>query len=443
MNSDSLLWDNFFTKVGKVVNKNKKKKSKKSTTKELSDDPIKSMDFRSLNKKVKILLQRKKRVPPVETQRVIAETKPFAEVNRQYKHDLGKYFSVDTIDSSGRAVTDLTSRMLTILTEREDLDEEQRKTIEKYCGNRKSVKSSFKCHLCDKVLTSSVDLINHKKDVHDKSKKYQCCDINFETYSHLSQHNQKKHAKRTTTVKCSECDKVCKNRSSYYSHKNSVHFKTSCSICSKEISGKGNLKRHIRQVHTDVKPYSCDECNQSFGDRGNLRRHEKSKHLKLREQCPQCEISCSVGTLQRHIRTFHKMEVYQCPDCSRDFRSKYGLSSHVNKAHREVPIEYHCEICHQGGFFSPQDKSIHKTKFHKDEKDARKREKLKFECVKCQEVFSQRLERDRHMKETHKIASNLRSFKCESCPKTFVTEMRLKRHRTNYCQNQAGTGSKT
>ena len=154
MNSDSPLWDNFFTKVGKVVDKNKKKKSKKST-KELSDDPIKSMDFRSLNKKVKILLQRNKRVPPVETQRVIAETKPFAEVSRQYKHDLGKYFSVDTIDSSGRAVTDLTSRMLTILTEREDLDGEQRKTIEKYCGNRKSVKSSFKCHLCDKVLTNN------------------------------------------------------------------------------------------------------------------------------------------------------------------------------------------------------------------------------------------------------------------------------------------------
>ena len=140
-------------------------------------------------------------VPPVETQRVIAETRPFEEVSRQYKYDFEKYFSVDMIDTSGRAVTDLTSGMLAILTEREDLDEEQRQAMEKYCGNRKSVKSSFKCHLCDKTFTSSVDLRKHKKDVHDKSKKYQCCDINFETYSQLSQHNRKKHVEHTAT-KC-------------------------------------------------------------------------------------------------------------------------------------------------------------------------------------------------------------------------------------------------
>ena len=439
MNSES-PWDNFLTKVGKVVNENKKKVSKKST-KGLSDDTIRQMDFRSLKKKVKILLEQNKRVPPVETQRVIAETKPVEEQSRQYKYEFEKYFSVDKIDISGRAVTDVTSRMLTILTEREDLDEQQREAIEKYCGNRKSVKSSFKCQLCDRMFASSVDLRNHKKDVHDKSKKYQCCDINFETYSHLSEHNKKKHTKPTKVVKCLQCDKVFQHRGSYNSHKDSVHDKNTCSICSKVISGKRNLRRHIRQVHTDVRPYKCDECNQSFGDRGNLKRHEKSKHLKLRDQCPQCEISCSVGTLQRHIRTFHKMEVYQCQDCSRDFRSKYGLSSHVNKAHREVPIEYVCEICQQGGFFSPQDKSIHKTKFHKDEK--RKMEKTKFGCFKCQEIFSKRLDRDRHMKETHKMETNLRSFKCESCPKMFVTEMRLKTHQTKYCQNLAGTGSKT
>ena len=74
-----------------------------------------------------LLLKHKKRVAPVETQRVIAETRPFEEVSRQYKYDFEKYFSVDMIDTSGRAVTDLTSGMLAILTEREDLDEEQRR----------------------------------------------------------------------------------------------------------------------------------------------------------------------------------------------------------------------------------------------------------------------------------------------------------------------------
>ena len=78
-----------------------------------------------------------------------------------------------------------------------------------------------------------------------------------------------------------------------------------------------------------------------------------------------------------------------CEDCSLDFRSKYGLRSHINKAHREVPIEYVCEICRQGGFFSPQDKSIHKMKFHKDERGERKTEKPKFECEKFQMVVQE------------------------------------------------------
>ena len=79
-------------------------------------------------------------------------------------------------------------------------------------------------------------------------------------------------------------------------------------------------------------------------------------------------------------------------------------------------------------------------KFHKDERGDRKTAKQKFECVECQEIFGKRLERDRHMKETHKIEPNLHSFKCEACPKKFVTEKRLKRHQTNFCQNQTGTG---
>ena len=55
MNSNS-PWDNFLNKVGKVVNKNKKKVSKRSH-KRLSDDIIRPTDMMNLKKKMKILLQ--------------------------------------------------------------------------------------------------------------------------------------------------------------------------------------------------------------------------------------------------------------------------------------------------------------------------------------------------------------------------------------------------
>ena len=98
----------------------------------------------------------------------------------------------------------------------------------------------------------------------------------------------------------------------------------------------------------------------------------KVKHEGVRQQCPQCSQTVVFGTLKRHINTFHTKLTYQCQSCERDFRSKYGLSSHVNEKHKAVPIEYTCEICGEGNLFSSQARVTHKRNKHPKEVEEKK-----------------------------------------------------------------------
>ena len=68
-----------------------------------------------------------------------------------------------------------------------------------------------------------------------------------------------------------------------------------CTICKREFNDIGNLRRHIRQVHTDLKPYKCDKCDLRYGDAGNLKRHIKGKHEGVRQQCKQCNQKVFIG----------------------------------------------------------------------------------------------------------------------------------------------------
>ena len=121
-------------------------KEESDSAAEISEDIV-DMDFHRLKRKLRKLLggkTAKKRQPPIERQRVIIETKYHDE--RQYRYDFQQYFSVDKIDSTGRSVMNVTSRMMKILSEREDINDDQRKAMEEFCGNRRALKSSYKCH---------------------------------------------------------------------------------------------------------------------------------------------------------------------------------------------------------------------------------------------------------------------------------------------------------
>ena len=373
------------------------------------------------------------------------------EIMRKYNHDFGKYFRPTEKTKKGlaRRKQNIQKTIKKIL-ENPGLDADQRIAMQEYCKSFDEIThNNFQCDLCDEDPMNKRQLEMHKLKHHVNFEK-ECCGKRYVYFKSYTLHVRECH----NLFQCEFCEERLLNRVEKAMHKDTVHYgkETSttnkqtefkCSFCGKTFKDRGNHKRHIRQVHTDLKPYKCKECGRDFSDAGNLKRHIKHKHEGVRQQCPQCSQTVVFSTLKRHIQSFHTKETMQCPHCELDFRSKYGLNSHVNEKHKAVPIEYMCEICGEGNLFSPQSRMRHKTIKHPKEFEEKKNLKRQneankiphYECSYCGKDFPKRLERDRHQNSEHKD-NNSTKWKC-SCGVTAITEKRLLYHKENTCTLKA------
>ena len=358
----------------------------------------------------------------------------FEDLIRKYKYDFQKFFRFKI--ANPKASAHIKNSVLKILEKHSDIDEDQKAAMEEFCKSvEERTNDQFQCDLCDERPMTKQQIDLHRIARHQEFERT-CCGKVFGTYTNYNSHVRKCH----DSYQCEFCDARLLSKAEKMKHKKNVHYKEektkmfTCPFCGKTFNDNGNHRRHIRQVHTDIKHCKCDQCGRAFSDAGNLKRHIKTKHEGVRQQCPQCSQTVVFGTLQRHIRYAHKKETYQCPDCEKDFRSKYGLSSHVNEKHKAVPTEYKCEICGEGGFLSPQSKIKHKRSKHPVEVAAREKvNKIPhFECSYCNEKFAKRIERDRHQNAAHQDNNSVK-FKCE-CGAQALTEKRLQSHKEMYCR---------
>ena len=51
-----------------------------------------------------------------------------------------------------------------------------------------------------------------------------------------------------------------------------------CSICSGSYSHKGNLVRHIKEIHEEEKKYECHSCGSKYTETRSLNIHMSSIH---------------------------------------------------------------------------------------------------------------------------------------------------------------------
>ena len=60
-----------------------------------------------------------------------------------------------------------------------------------------------------------------------------------------------------------------------------------CTLCRLNFSRKGDLKRHVQQVHEKNKPHKCSICESSFPQKGLLKKHISSVHDNAKPfKCP-------------------------------------------------------------------------------------------------------------------------------------------------------------
>ena len=62
--------------------------------------------------------------------------------------------------------------------------------------------------------------------------------------------------------------------------------KNRCSICDARFNLKAVLGRHIKTVHTDIKPWACTECDKSFSRKDKLESHIVTHRVKKRTPTP-------------------------------------------------------------------------------------------------------------------------------------------------------------
>ena len=140
---------------------------------------------------------------------------------------------------------------------------------------------NYKCLECPKAYATQTSLSSHITQTHrSKTKNHSCEDCGYSCYSksalklHITKHTgEKKHS-------CREgCDKrfrlIMVRNYHERTHSGIPSFK--CTLCSKVLTTRYNLKLHIL-IHQGSKRFQCSTCDHSYVDGASAR---KCKHSKL------------------------------------------------------------------------------------------------------------------------------------------------------------------
>ncbi len=125
-------------------------------------------------------------------------------------------------------------------------------------GGKQNLEGQFKCTYCSMSFAWKCFLDRHLV-AHTNEKKFACqfCSETFKRNDALKLHQLKRHPEYvgSTPYKCDQCG---------------VFF--SC---------KSENDRHMRRVHSDLRPYSCSLCNKSFKEMTQLNKHTFTSHKNV------------------------------------------------------------------------------------------------------------------------------------------------------------------
>lgn len=219
---------------------------------------------------------------------------------------------------------------------------------------------SFKCNKCDQYFSTTNFLVEHKFEKHSQETvAYSCnicktsfayksvldkhkisrvcvkriclkCDIRFDKYSELLDHENKTHVHN-----CNSCNKSFVFKSHLNHHKKikckgtQAHF--TCEICHIAFKDKASFDIH-KLVHISKKGHVCNVCLKTFENLDQLQAHKQS-HVKIkRPKVKEINLNASGG------------KIYFCAYCDKSFNQSSHMSSHKNSEHLGIN-PFHCSTC--------------------------------------------------------------------------------------------------
>jgi len=109
-----------------------------------------------------------------------------------------------------------------------------------------------------------------------------------------------------------------------------------CTVCGKEFKKSFNLKQHVR-THTNEKPLKCGQCESRFNDRSSMNKHVRTVHSDLRpHRCTVCD-KCFISNahLTDHQATHTHLKRFACLQCGKRFAFRSSLNKHTANHRRQ------------------------------------------------------------------------------------------------------------
>ena len=323
----------------------------------------------------------------------------------------------------------------------EDLSEHE---IDDY-DTLKPQNDSVKLNVKNKIRRKSVP-IKIKKPKHEEE---DLSEYEIDNYDVLEnrKNNQYKKKQKYAPEKTKKIDKFTSpnNRNKFGPFK--------CKYCDKKIISKGNLKRHIEDVHEGQKKYECEFCNRNFSQKCNLKNHQFKVHKGKKFKCETCQKYFNhEKILQNHMKISHKAK----PKSDKLYIQKSVSENHIDilrktnknfqkdKMENEELSEHEiddydplsfdekfevtnlkeiqpnknlkCHLCYKN-FSGKSHLKLHIKTVHEGQKN--------FQCQHCDRKFSQSYNLTNHIQVIH---NKIRKFKCDQCYKIFGLKGNLQNH---------------
>lgn len=239
--------------------------------------------------------------------------------------------------------------------------------------------------------------------------------------------------KAIPTLFCTICQQIFNQKQDLIIHVKD-HFKTyECEYCSKKFIGDTKFNFHLIHDHnrlyeqdklkpkrllTGIIQYPCDFCNDVYLSKYMLTRHQRKVHrdkivIPKPFQCDVCKQHFeSYGVIKAHMR-IHDIGEFMCEVCGKKFAKKTNLQTHV-RIHTGERI-FHCENCGKS-FTSASALFVHR-RTHTGVRP--------YQCTWCEKSYAHSTDLRRH-KRIH--TGEPKKLKCDLCEQRFYENKFLLQH---------------
>lgn len=187
----------------------------------------------------------------------------------------------------------------------------------------------LRCRFCDRQFKRTYHLVGHERRSHTFEKPYLCAycgkdfyaklDLDIHNFKHEN-NNQRPKRRDTPNGKRHECKQ-----------------------CDKVFFVKFTFENHVKQHHSNERPFKCKHCDKAFSVQMNCKLHEK-RHSEEYNKTEQS-----------------KKEIYKCALCDKTTMNPLSMDQHL-KSHTD-PLKIKCDECYD--FFKPDYMRIHKLRVHR------------------------------------------------------------------------------